>query len=402
MILETLYKRTKTGAIQYYKVIVHTGDMGTTIVKETGQLGTTSPVFHRASINQGKNIGKANETTPEEQAESQAKSDWQKKKDEGYKSLEDLCIGHQNGGVHHGLFTINGIVQVPAKSLQEVLELTLSKFNTDASGNIKPMLAKDYTKVKNIPFPVLVQPKLDGVRCLLILNEDGMQFLSRSGKTYNTLGHIEQTIPTLDGKMYPTILDGEIYSDELNFQEIVSAVKALKPSSAQLKYRVYDVVNGDTQVKRIDFAEYMVKHINSEHIQSVLTSKVHSMEEVHAFHNKYVQDGYEGAMIRLLSGKYGQGQRSSELLKVKEFDETEFKHIAWEFGQREEDLIAVCHTLSGIEFRAKMQGTREQKKHILDLYSEYNPKRVLTVKHFGYTDNSDIPRFPVGKIIRDY
>jgi hypothetical protein len=49
-----------------------------------------------------------------------------------------------------------------------------------------------------------------------------------------------------------------------------------------------------------------------------------------------------------------------------------------------------------------MQGTREQKKHILESYPEYNPKRMLTVKHFGYTDNSDIPRFPVGKAIRDY
>ena len=402
MILDTLYKRSKTGAIQYYKVIVHTGDMGTTIVKESGQLGTTNPVFHRESVTQGKNIGKANETTPQQQAELQAKSDWQKKMDEGYKSLEDLGIGHQNGGVHHGLFTINDIVQVPAKSLQEVLESTLPRFNTDASGNIKPMLAKDYTKVKNIKFPVLVQRKLDGVRCLLILNKDGMQFLSRSGKVYDTLGHIEQTIPTLDSKMYPIILDGEIYSDELNFQEIVSAVKALKPSSAQLKYRVYDVVNGDMQNERIKFAEYMVSHINSNHIQSVETLHVFNMQEVKDLHDRFVQEGYEGAMIRIPSGKYGQGQRSSDLLKVKEFDETEFRHVAWEFGQREEDLIAVCHTLSGIEFRAKMQGTREQKKHILDLYPEYNPKRVLTVKHFGYTDNTDIPRFPIGKAIRDY
>ncbi|TAG46304.1 MAG: hypothetical protein EAZ31_00570, partial [Cytophagia bacterium] len=104
--------------------------------------------------------------SPLEQAISQSESDWNKKRDEGYKSLEDLKIGHQSGGVHHGLFTIDGVVQVPAKFFQEVLNITLSRFNTDSSGNVKPMLAKavNWDKVK---YPCLVQPKLDGVRCLM-------------------------------------------------------------------------------------------------------------------------------------------------------------------------------------------------------------------------------------------
>ncbi len=91
---ETLYKRTKTGAIQYYAISVTLQDnwRGAQIIKESGQLNTDNPIIHVEKINAGKNIGKVNETTPEQQAELQAESDWKKKKDEGYKSLIDLGI----------------------------------------------------------------------------------------------------------------------------------------------------------------------------------------------------------------------------------------------------------------------------------------------------------------------
>jgi hypothetical protein len=49
-----------------------------------------------------------------------------------------------------------------------ILKKYLPQFNTDASGNVKPMLAKavDWKKVQ---YPCYIQPKLDGVRCLMIV-----------------------------------------------------------------------------------------------------------------------------------------------------------------------------------------------------------------------------------------
>jgi len=94
--LETLYKRAKTGKIQYWQVEVKALTYPT-IFKESGQLGTTSPLQHMEPIKIGKNIGKSNETTPMEQAISQAHSDWNSKRDEGYKSLKDLnLITHED------------------------------------------------------------------------------------------------------------------------------------------------------------------------------------------------------------------------------------------------------------------------------------------------------------------
>lgn len=375
MKLDTLYKRTKTGAIQFWSIETS----ATEIIKTSGKLGTTNPLIHRELVTAGKQS-----RTPVEQAEFQAQSDWKKKKDEGYKSLSDLGISQHDGYVGQDL------------SLPEMLNVRLTEFNTDASGNIKPMLAKE-VNYKKLSFPCYIQPKLDGVRCLMIWNGDSVQFLSRNGKLYTTLEHIASKLPALNPKVGPIVLDGEIYSDELTFQEITSAVKALKESSMKLKYRVYDVVSMDVQSERLLFLEGMVRYIDLELVQLVSTSIVNSRDEVKKLHDDFVQQGFEGAILRPLVGHYEQGQRSSNLLKVKEFDSTEFIFRKFEWGQRDEDLIAVCTLPDGRVFKAKMTGTKLQKQKLVT----EKPSGKLIVKHFGYTDDG-MPRFPVGIAFRDY
>lgn len=397
---ETLYKRSKTGSIVFWEISVYPfdkhDDSPVEIVKGSGQLGTSSPIVHMETVAKGKNIGRSNETTPLQQAEAQALSDWTKKHDEGYKSLRDL-------GFHV-------LVEGDGTAIKEHLEKYLPQFNTDASGNAKPMLATDYTKVKNIKFPAYCQPKLDGVRCLLIVRfnvgaDYPVTFLSRSGKPYTSLDHIADQVGnycfTKGEKPTEFILDGEIYSDELTFQEIVSAVKAFKPSSLKLKFRAYDMIDAVDQALRWEYTKDLVEILNSEHISLVENVTVHNMLEVKELHDKWVSEGYEGAMIRHLDGMYGQGQRSRDLLKVKEFDETEFAFKNFEFGQRGvEDLIAVCWTADGeSEFRAKMIGTRAQKEELYN-QNDTSEGRSLTVKHFGLTED-DLPRFPIGKGFRD-
>lgn len=89
----TLYKRTKTGAIQQWsiEVVSYPEEKGAFIRKRVGQFNSDKLTLHTEEVT-GKNIGKANETTPEQQALLQAESDWKRKHDEGYKSLTDLGI----------------------------------------------------------------------------------------------------------------------------------------------------------------------------------------------------------------------------------------------------------------------------------------------------------------------
>jgi len=393
MELPVLYKRTKSGAIQRWaiSVVVEHQDMAprsAAIVKEAGQLGGKL-TSHHEMIREGKNLGKANETTPLQQAEFQAQSDWKKKHDEGYKSLTDL-------GAEVPFDTI--------ENLHHFLEVLLPEFNTDANGQAKPMLAKtvDWNKVT---YPCYVQPKLDGVRCLMVLeprgtNDSCVTFLSRNGKQYTTLDHITATIPGKDALgSLNIILDGEVYSDELSFQQIVAAVKKQSPDSLKLHFRAYDVVTNELQKERLIAVRTLVHAINSSYISMVDTPGAFSKEDIVGWHNRWVSEGYEGAMIRLNGGHYGQGQRSSHLLKVKEFNEEEFTFREFDFGQRTEDLIAVCHTKTGAEFRAKMIGTAAEKE---ELYAQMRGKEgKLTVKFFGYTTDG-LPRFPIGKAFRDY
>jgi ATP-dependent DNA ligase len=392
MSLELLYKRAKTGKIVYYKIWVD----GDTILKETGQLGTDKPVTHK-EVCTPKNVGKSNETTGHEQAVSQSLSDWNKKRDEGYKSRKDLNIEISGDLMGYRFNYVN------FQTLSGALNIALPEFNTDASGNPKPMLATDWKKIKKINYPVLVQPKLDGVRCLMIVNVDNgtlVTFLSRSGKEYTTLSHIEKDIVAKSPKE-SFILDGEIYSDELTFQEIIAAVKKQRPESLKLKFRAYDTISAADQGQRWDDTVALVDRIASPEIQLVPTWVANNEEEVKAHHDTWVQEGYEGAMIRLYGAPYTQGQRSRELLKVKEFDETEYYFQRWEKGLRDEDLIAVCWTSiladDSKEFKAKMVGTIAEKKE-LEL-STPKADSLITIKHFGLTEDG-LPRFPIGKAFR--
>lgn len=376
---DILYKRAKTGKIISYEIRVdtETTDDLPVIIKTTGQLEGKKTI-HTETVFEGKNIGKSNETTPVQQAVSQAESDWKKKKDEGYKSFLDLGV----------------------KDISE-LEEKLTQFNTDSSGQAKPMLAIDWKKVKSVTYPCLIQPKLDGVRCLMVVDSDKgklVKFLSRSGKEYTTLDHIEKQVvgSVLNRSL---ILDGEVYSDELSFQEIISAVKKQRADSLKLRFRAYDIINDSDQKQRWIDTKEIVETINSEYIQLVDTHECKNEESVKEYHNFWVQNGYEGAMLRLYSGLYGQGQRSRDLLKVKEFDEQEFMCLELIKGQREEDVIAVCKTEESKTFNVKLVGTREYKADLVKNWD--NKPKPLTVKHFGWTD-SNLPRFPVGKAFRDY
>lgn len=379
----TLYKRTKTGAIQYWAISTDES----TIRKESGQLGTTSPVVHKETA-KGKNLGKANETSPTEQALLQAASDWKKKRDDGYKTLEDLGI--------------TKLIDVSNTLLIDTLEKHLPEFNTDANGNVKPMLAKAVNWDK-VTYPCLVQPKLDGVRCLMIVtSRDSVVFLSRNGKEYTTLKHIgDEVWKSLNLLQVPFILDGEIYSDKISFQEITQAVKKQCPNSLKLKFRAYDIVHEDSQENRVvAHTRDRVKQINSFYVELVPYKWADCKEAVKRLHDQWVSEGNEGAMIRLPHGKYEQGQRSSSLLKVKEFNEDEFQLVQWKLGQRgTQDLLGVVITPGGTT-DVTMMGSAAHKQHLYDTI-DFSKKYMLTVKYFGFTDDKEL-RHPNGKTIRDY
>jgi len=313
----------------------------------------------------GKNIGKSNETAPDEQAILELESKSQLKIDKGY--VETI----------------------------KAAEVT----STNALGLPKPMLAAQLDKVKpeSIDWETaFVQPKLDGHRALY---KDGVLY-SRAGKVID-LPHIVKAIESCGLKKHH--VDGELYLHGKTLQEVSSLIKGAKKNpeaSLSVEYWVYDIVSDKPFAKR---TEMLRKAAYSKGIPDSIkwteTLEVRSLEEAMAEHEIYRESGMEGTMIRFGNDPYQVDKRSKKLLKIKEFHDAEFKVIGYEEGKpyiREDNTyrvpVWVCETESGGTFNVTAAGQMHEKalewKHRDKFVGE-----TLTVK-FHNLSKDGIPQLP--------
>ena len=205
------------------------------------------------------------------------------------------------------------------------------------------MLAHKFNPDKAV-FPALLQPKLDGVRC--IFTKDGA--FSRTGKEFKNVDHIKETLKPLF-KQYPYIkLDGELYNHKLkdDFEKIISLVRKTKPTFEHRKeaeelvqYHVYDIIEHFkfwTYEERLDHLINVIDanglFINMKHVCTVPTHKVNSLEAAKDIHNKALKAGYEGSIYRNPDGLY-KGTRSWDLMKFKDFHDAEARIVGYQEGQ---------------------------------------------------------------------
>lgn len=294
-----------------------------------------------------------------------------------------------------------------------------------------PMLARDFGKRSakvELKFPLFVQPKLDGIRCLIdtTTNDDGKKTILRfSSRGRNDFGHLSELFEAdvkaiMNGIKYKdAILDGELIVSSLtgcgeDFQETTSAARTVKggltdAAKERMTFNVFGVYIPSYPL--MDFLERdaMLSHVFSKlssslsSVKKVPTKIIHSEEEIKTSHDSFVEEcGHEGAMVYLADGIYEPGKRSSYLLKVKEFDETEGKIVAVRPGKgREKDAAMVDIEVSeGVVITMHPTGSIEERKLWLS-----NPELVvgkqMTYKFQGLTKDGK-PRFPIAKTVRDY
>ena len=359
--LPILYARSKNGNIRTYKILVELNKDHAVIqtIKQSTIGGKET--IDETIVSSGVNLGKANETSFVEQAYLQAKSLYKRLLDAGFTPT------------------------IPTEY-----------FNTDAEGKIKPMLAISFNE-KKVTFPCIVQPKYDGVRCLITFDKE-VQIFSRKGKPYN-IPHLKKWAEE-HKELLP--LDGELYNHgELSFQEIISAVKKQSKITPLIKYVVYDKPTEGTNEERWKSLQRDFPKV--ENSPAYLSESVlcHSMEEIWDYHEKCVSRGYEGVIIRNLKGTYEKGFRSSNLIKLKVFDDAEFEiiNVVEASGRDAGTAIFVCKCKGGW-FSVKPQGTRELRKEYFDNQDKLIGKMV-TVQYQGLSDEG-IPRFPSAITVRDY
>ena len=360
---------------------------GAQVIVSHGLVG--GKITEKVTTSKAKNIGKVNETTPEEQAILEAKSKW--------------------------------TFQIEREDYHEDIEMS--------GKQLRPMLALDYLKV---PHRVkwedaLSQPKLDGLRLVsgfryIDMRSDEFEMMTRKGESYKVPHLIEPCIELLgivnqlvDGKCLA--LDGEAYIHGMPLQKITSlARKYQKGKTEQLEFHLFDLVIPDMsfgeRYKVLSKALGQFRQLNPDvKVFDIVPTHTISPKTLDETQGRYMKSGYEGLMIRHKSSRYGIAQRSPDLFKYKQFFDDEFRIIdVWEdlngnamfkcettIGQKlsSEDHI-VEHSLT---FDVTPKRTHDERKEMLNNRESYIGS-WLTVKYQALTIDK-LPQFPVGLAIRE-
>lgn len=335
-----LYSRTSTGAIQTWRIEVFKNEYRTI----TGQLDGKQ-VISEWTVCSGKNIGRSNETSAEEQAVKDAKSIWdKKKKSKGY--WEDIKM-------------------------------------VDGSTFVEPMLAKKFVdRLSKVKYPVMVDRKYNGMRDIIIASGQ----YTRNGEEIHSAPHIHEALNNKDiFSTYPEIvIDGELYNHEYRYSlnEFISLVRKTKNITAEdiskseqlVKYYVYDGYNfidsvgrqitQDTpcSIRRVALKELLQ---NVPYIRVVDFMWADSEADVWKIYEEYVADGYEGAMVRA-DAKY-ENKRSNNLLKLKPVDSDEGVILDVNEGSGNWSGIAKTVELNwgGKRFKASFKGSQDEGRKFL-------------------------------------
>lgn len=326
-------------------------------------------------VTSGKNLGKINETTPYQQACSDAESKYNKKCDEGYQEDKDT-------------------LSVP----------------------ILPMLALPYEKRgHDIQWPCYAQPKIDGVRCTVGYDNGNIKMFTRKGKEMTPMPHIVKDLERLYAqastahRIDTLYFDGELYSDSLTFQELAGTLRRHKNSQAvldEIYFVVFDLFWTDLGTPYENRKNYLDSFFSSflETTVRQIETRLINKDELDSKHHEFIQSGHEGIMLRNRNGVYKLKHRSTDLQKLKMFKDDEFTIVGAKEGEGVEKGCVIWDVENNVlgrqRFWVRPRGSHEERRVLMKNSWDYIGKK-LTVRFQERTDDG-IPRFPVGIEIRNY
>ena len=378
--LPMLFKKTSTGATQTWEIMWEGAKLWTRFGQQGGKIQETVP-----TICLGKNIGRSNETTPEEQAGLEAQAQWEKKlRNSGY--VQSLDAAHEGA--------VDASVQ----------------------GEVWPMLATKYRdRADKLQWPVAAQRKLNGHRCIAIVDEQGRATLwSRKRQPILSMPHIVKALEALG---YPDIrFDGELFDSAFVAQHGLEAlshvVRSSKPVEGheQIRYHIYDAPLEQTSFrKRLLYRDAILRHRPQPELVAVETLEMPDHDAAMAWLEQMMdEEAAEGIMLRNWAGlyKFHPTGRSDDLQKLKgvgnKYDDAEFKVVGVKQGKKGKMVgkaIFECVTDKGVTFEAKMKGNLDALKEYWE-HPERAIGRTLTVQFVGWSKKGK-PWFPVALNFRD-
>lgn len=275
----------------------------------------------------------------------------------------------------------------------------------------KPMLAYpvsdkpiDYTKL------VFMQPKLDGVRCLIQYDNNVVTAYSRTGKEWKNIDHILQSLLPFFQENPNVILDGELYNHALrdDFEKIISCVRKQKPTAIDraesrklVQFHCYDVVDDVvTFSNRTQWLQTNLKPTYGIKLVPTIFS-ITNQYQAHAYHDINLKDGYEGSILRL-NTEY-QCKRSHSLRKFKDFHDAEAVITDWVEGKGKRKGTIGKFMAIDADGNAFGMPVMDNFKKLQTMFKEMQGwvGKEATFTYFERTKAGSY-RHPLFKAIRDY
>ena len=371
---------------------------------EGGKITRSSPTYFTQSVN----VGKANERNAFQQCLIYARSTWLKRKDKGAtekKSADNTSLASKNVNVMYF-----------------------------------PMLARTYKdSEKYLAFPLYVQPKLDGIRCLTFLRKynggsSEVVIYTRTKKLFPSVDYLKKILYPYLNSLYDTknnqsiYLDGELYKHGKKLQDISGdsrneSADVSKANTNRNEYHIYDCFYpkelSTTYENRYKQLLELYKSLDDEDatvIKSVPTYLVKTLKEAEAKYAQFTKVGYEGAMLRNIKGEYlasaektGSFLRSHDLVKMKPKFTDEFVVVDYTEGSKGKDkgaIIWVCETDKGVRFNVTPKDITYEERYKLysDAVSSFKKKysnRYLTVEYEDLS-KTGVPLRAKAITFRDY
>lgn len=299
---------------------------------------------------------------------------------------------------------------------------------------MKPMLAKVPDQAKGIIYPAWIQPKLDGNRCMIRVNEKGITKWSRDGNLFLNMEHLDPTLNKMlkiwrRSSKEDLILDGELYTKAFPFKDLNGVLKAprvdkttltgKKLASAiehetkqkQVQFWWFDIVTKGNFEERRTICEDIACDANLENSIGVIedveptpvvfvdSMRIWQESDINEWHRYWVGLGMEGSIIRNSCGLY-EHKRSNNVIKHKDWVDAEFKIIRIdEMDRLKGQGKYVCQGPAGQEFDVTPKCSFEERREIFKHPERYVGK-LLTVRYFDTFENGT-PRMGSGIRVRE-
>ena len=245
------------------------------------------------------------------------------------------------------------------------------------------------------------------VRCLLFMHDGEVHTSSRGGQDYDIPAtyiredpYVIQILTENPGM----ILDGEIYRHFWNLQTISGLCRReeLVDAHKELVFHCYDIVDTQTpfKLRAKKLGELAKDRPSDSRIVFVEHRPVKGLDEIMQMHDEAISKGYEGLVVRDPEKEYKPGARDNRMMKIKIFNDAEFKIVGLAEGLRDEDMCFVMEMPDGTQFKAKPIGDRALKEWYRDHLDEIIGQ-MGTVKYFGMTKTEHpVPNLPSFRSVR--